>query len=160
MSDCEKLSGQAWPLAQLKDPLLARSRPTARPFVVLPHFALRLSIVAVPVTPAVVAAMTANPQTLVARFRRPRGTHVRVSYTRIRSMRESCCTEEQRERQRECADYGLESVFHLGTPSSLDNLVVLVLLRGGLNRSAFNPRESQLPACMKGKERTAPMSDG
>ena len=75
-------------------------------------------------------------------------------------MRESCCTEEQHEHQRECADCGLESVFHLYTPSSLDNLIVLVLLRGGLNRSAFNPRESQLPACMKGKERTAPVSDG
>lgn len=117
LSDSEKLSGKPDPSYNLKDRCLPAHVPQHDPLTV-PH-----------VTVTVVAAMTAPLPALIVCRRRPRGTHVRVSYTRIRSMRESCCTEEQRERQRECADYGLESVFHLGTPSSLDNLVVLVLLR-------------------------------
>ena len=109
----------------------------------------------------VVAAMTAQFPALVAGRRRPPRTHIRVSDTRIGSTRESCCTEEQHEGQRERAAHGLESVFHLDTPSSLNNLVILVLLRRSLNvLLSSDPRESQLPACIKGKECAARVSDG
>ena len=105
--------------------------------------------------------MTANPLTLLARRQRPPWTHVRVDHTRICSTRESCCTEEQHEGQRERAAHGLESVFHLDTPSSLYNLFILVLLRRGLNvLLSSDPRESQLPARMKGNERAARVSEG
>ena len=73
--------------------------------------------------------MTAILPTFVARRWHLRRTHIRVRHTRIRSMREGYCAKEQHEGQRERATHGIESGFHLITPSFLNNLSILALPR-------------------------------